>query len=192
MMEPILIGHLMDANTGRAVSGSNLVVDAFSCIEPGVPIPTELSTAEGKFVLSGLGRGEYIIVVRTDGYAPMQSRVEIPACREARFELEALGEVRIRITDQYARRLKTTQIRLAEGDELEGHDFGGHDPDPGGIDEKGEGAVLISRYENGYHVVEGLSEGIKVLEIEVPGYALHQLEALVDLQEPRSYWLVLE
>lgn len=170
----VLVGILIDKRTGRLLEDASFSVEAFSQKDWHSPVPAELSSSQGKFVLSGLSAGEYEVLVQADGYAPLRSRVAIPAAREIRFELDTSGMVRIRVTDAYARRLEPERIRLIDDD--------GGDPEQ----------RLSRSFENGYQVVTGLSDGIHSLQIEVPGYAPHKLEALVDPEEPRSYWVIVE
>ncbi|MFH2000083.1 MAG: hypothetical protein ABIK28_10395 [Planctomycetota bacterium] len=165
---------LLDLHTGEALCGSQCFVEVFSGDEPPNAVPVERVVVTGEFELSGLREGAYTIGIRSEGYAPFRTCVEVPADGEVCCRLEALGAVRIRVTDQYARRLKSVEIRLAEDGEM------------------GTGVFLKCQQENGYHVVEGLREGIRTLQIEAPGFEPYHLEVLVDLHAQRTYWAVLE
>ncbi len=167
-------GTVFDAETGEVLTGKALFVEVLSGGVPPRAVKTVVNPETGRFELSGLPFGSVQLLVSAEGYLPAARNLAVPLEGALIIGLVRGGTVRIRVTDEFSRRLKKVRFFLPG---WEGH---------------GAPVSLIARSEGGLHVLKGLEEGDQKLLLAAEGYEVLSMDVRVSREEAHTYWAVLD
>lgn len=106
-VDTTLEGQVLDASFGRPVSGAVLTVQPTAALGPGASEPqlarTVNASHEGRFAVSQLAAGRYVVEVTAPGYLPQSFPAAMPHRGELRGISVRLLPIRVRLLGEWRR-----------------------------------------------------------------------------------------
>lgn len=106
-VDTTLEGQVLDASFGRPVGGAVLTVQPTAALAPGASEPqlarTVHATEEGRFAVSQLAAGRYLVEVTAPGYLPQRFPAAVPHRGELRGISVRLEPIRVRLLGEWRR-----------------------------------------------------------------------------------------